>query len=86
MLRFVPHQQPTSGKQTQYPENAKMEIIVIGILVLIFSCFAFLHYRRMRSIALSRKDSDICRYARSFDYRDVGSVPKIRKPIPIGIK
>lgn len=25
----------------------------------------------MRSIALSRSDSDICRYARSFDYRNV---------------
>jgi acyl carrier protein len=49
-----------------------MEIIVIvGILILIGSCIAFLHYRHLRSIALSRSDSDICRYARSFDYRHV---------------
>ncbi len=49
-----------------------MEVIVIvGILIFIGSCVAFLHHYRMRSIALSRSDSDICRYARSFDYRNV---------------
>ncbi len=49
-----------------------MEIIVIvAILIVIGSCAAFWHYRRMCSIALSRSSSDICRYARSFDYRNV---------------
>lgn len=49
-----------------------MEIIVIvGILIFIGSCIAFSHYRHLRSIALTRSDSDICRYARSFDYRNV---------------
>ena len=49
-----------------------MEIIVgFGILIFIGSCIAFWHHRRMRSIVLSRSNSDICRYARSFDYRNV---------------
>lgn len=46
-------------------------IIIVGILIFICSFIAFLHHRRIRSIALSRSNSDICAYARSFDYRNV---------------
>jgi hypothetical protein len=49
-----------------------MEIIaILAGLIFIFSGVAFWHHRRMRYIALGRKNSDICRYARSFDYRAV---------------
>lgn len=50
----------------------KMEIIII-LCGLIFICagVAVWQHRRMRAIALARKSSDICRYARSFDYRSV---------------
>lgn len=49
-----------------------MEIIVVfSVVVFIGSCIIFRYYRRMRSIALNRSDSDVCRYARSFDYGNV---------------
>ncbi|MFZ6817067.1 hypothetical protein [Undibacterium sp. Ji22W] len=49
-----------------------MEIIIIfGIAIIIFASISFLDHRRMRSIALNRKTSTICTYARSFDYRNV---------------
>ena len=49
-----------------------MEIIVIsGVFIFICSGAAFWQHRRMHSIALGRKSSDICLYARSFDCRNV---------------
>ncbi|MBK8188117.1 MAG: hypothetical protein IPK77_13205 [Cellvibrio sp.] len=49
-----------------------MKIIVIfGIVMMLISAFSFWNHRRMRSIALNRKNSTICAYAKSFDYRNV---------------
>jgi hypothetical protein len=46
-------------------------IVILSTIIVACSGIAFWNHRRMRSIALSRKDSNICVYARSFDYRNV---------------
>ena len=48
----------------------KLLIIFSLITVLIIVGIIFNHYR-MKKIALTRGDPDICSYARSFDYRNV---------------
>jgi len=45
--------------------------IILAISLIVFSIISYWNYRRMRSIALSRENSTICIYARSFDYRNV---------------
>lgn len=49
-----------------------MEILyVIGIIVIAIVLSTIFNHYRMKGIAISRGDADICKYARSFDYRNV---------------
>lgn len=45
--------------------------VILAISLVVISIISYWNYRRMRSIALSRENSTICTYARSFDYRNV---------------
>jgi hypothetical protein len=45
--------------------------IIFAISFVVISIISYWNYRRMRSIALTRENSTICTYARSFDYRNV---------------
>jgi len=61
--------QPVIGKQTRYPENAKMEIIVIaGVLICIGAGVAFWQHRCMRAIALSRYRVRVLTFAFTRDH------------------
>lgn len=46
-------------------------IVILGIVITLFLAVSFWNHRRMRSIALNRKNLTICAYAKSFDYRNV---------------